>query len=183
MIKINKNMKISLIIAIPIIIIIIIISFFCLGKTIINKSNNSIKASFTNNDVDVEKTNLDYNNLNNVSIKKGEKVNKSSKVKKEHTVISDLDDTLTNLTVTNMEIYSNKEKDMSHLKAIITNKGTEVVERERIQITFLDNNRRKITSLDYVITQNINPLESITIELDEIIDFTNAYDYEVKILS
>lgn len=93
-----------------------------------------------------------------------------------------MDESLTKLVMKDVSITSDKEKDGAIFKAKITNTDTVDFPASRITIMFFKKKGLYLASVDYVIEQDIKPNETIEIELFEIDDFINSYDYEVRVL-
>lgn len=170
-------MKKKIVIIISVILVINIILFIVFRN--INKENNKTKNNINQIKqlLPAMPNPINKDKKDNVVIKDNNKINTSDKIKERHYFIEKVVPNK-NIYVEDIQIYGDIKKQKSFFKAKITNNDKDY-ENLTIFIDFLNKKGEVFISELYVI-DSIKKGESKVIEVNDIEDFSNAYD--VKIL-
>ena len=157
--------------------VVVIFSVVC-WKFYVSGNDNSKEKDLEISD----STRIDYENLKNAKIIDGTKVNNSKKIKEKHYGIYDYNATISSLLITDATISSDSEKDVSYFRAVAENVGNEVINTDWLMISLYDEYGEYVCSLDYYLPEKgIEPNEKINIEVYDLFDFINVYDYTIRI--
>ena len=176
--KIKDKKKIILIGIIVLVIIVLVII------AIITNTNKNSKNTLPDNDTSDQIININYDNMDNAKIdKKGNKVCTASDLDKEHKVLS-MSNTKknTNLSVDNVKIWGDKEKDTTYAEVPITNNSNNTLEDLTIDVILLD--KMDIALLhETIFIESLKPKETYVIKLTGVnFDITNTKTYEVWLM-
>lgn len=176
--KIKDKKKIILIGIIVLVIIVLVII------AIITNTNKNNKNTTPDNDTSDQIININYDNMDNAKIdKKGNKVCTASDLDKEHKVLS-MSNTKknTNLSVDNVKIWGDKEKDTTYAEVPITNNSNNTLEDLTIDVILLD--KMDIALLhETIFIESLKPKETYVIKLTGVnFDITNTKTYEVWLM-
>ena len=137
--KIKDKKKIILIGIIVLVIIVLVIITIITNTNKINK-NKKNKNYPPDGYIQEMPTNINYDNMDNAKTdKKGNKVCTASDLEKEHKVLS-MSDTKknTNLSVDNVKIWGDKEKDITYAEVPLTNNSNNTLEDLTIDVILLN---------------------------------------------
>jgi len=161
---------------IVIILLLVIISMFIFGK------NNSETQEKINQEVVSESDSgvINYDNLDNSKIIGDNKVNISSQIKKDHSIISVATErVISNIVAKDAKLFSEGNSGVKFQVTIQNNRTTAFLPCSLVFSFY-----RKDGSALWEFTEVIDEIPvggSIEVEYMDSLDFVNAYDYEVKI--
>jgi len=124
---------------------------------------------------------INFDNLTESKIIDGNKVNVSSKLKKDHEIVNGMTGkVLDDIIVRDAELRSDGDV-MVVFKAIIKNNRSTPFLPCTLRFRFYNDKKELIYEYHYFLGRNVLSGVSYEIEFTDSADFTNAYDYEVEI--